>query len=54
MTPSIMGNNLLSAPPSSASSSAAKTKYSNQVPRGVKVFTMLVVAEEGEDVSQVM
>ena len=41
-------------PPSSAPSSVAKTKYSNQVPRGVNVFTMWVVAEEGEDASQAM
>ena len=54
MPPFILGNNLLSSPPSAASSSAAKTKYSNQVPRGVKVFTMSVVAEEGEDASQAM
>jgi hypothetical protein len=54
VTPSILGNNLLPSPPYSASSSAAKTKYSNQVPRGVKVFTMSVVAEEGEDTSQAM
>jgi hypothetical protein len=51
--PFILGNNLLSSPPSAASSSAAKTKYSNQVPRGVHMFIMSVMAEEGED-AQVM